>query len=118
MQHYAPSLRGTPLGKPRPVASMRPAVLGETVPPPGPDPIFTEYSGIAGYVETLVVLAVTGSAAWLGIRSALAPRQNPYVQAAGWVGGVGSALLGLFYVGAKSGLGSQVGLPAVRVNPV
>lgn len=118
MLHYAPALRGAPLGKPRPVTSMNPASLGEVAPPPGPDPIFTEYSGMAGYVETLAVLAITGSAAWLSIRTALAFRQNPYIQAAGWVGGVGSALLGLFYVGAKSGLGSQVGLPAVRVNPV
>lgn len=121
MNPYAPAHRGAPLGVPRPVTTpsrMAGPVLGEPLPPPGPDPIFTQYEGTLGYLETLAVLAVTGSAAWVGIRSALSPNRNPYVQAASWVGGVGSALLGLFYLGAKSGLGNMVGLPAVRVSPI
>ena len=121
MNRYAPAHRGAPLGVPRPVAApsrMAGPVLGDPLPPPGPDPIFTQYDGALGYIETFAVLAITGSAAWVGIRSALTSRQNPYVQAASWVGGVGSALFGLFYLGAKSGLGNMVGLPAVRVSPV
>jgi hypothetical protein len=90
--------------------------LGEILPSPGPDPIFTGYTGIPGFLEAVLVLTVTGAAAWIGIRTGMSRNSTP-VRAAGWVGGAGSALAGLLYLGAKSGLGTQVGLPAVRVTP-
>lgn len=86
------------------------------VPPPGPDPIFTGYTGIPGWIEAVLVLSVTGAAAWVGIRTGMA-KGSQALRGAGWVGGVGSALVGLLYLGAKSGLGGQIGLPAVRVTP-
>lgn len=88
-----------------------------SVPPPDPDALFTGYTGLPGLLETAAVLGITGAATWLGIRSATGPTRDPYVKAAGWVGGIGSALLGLLYLGTKSGLAQQVGLPAVRIAP-
>lgn len=92
------------------------AAVQSSVPPPGPDPIFTGYTGIPGWIEAVLVLTVTGAAAWTGIRAGMG-KGNMTLKAAGWVGGVGSALVGLLYLGAKSGLGGSVGLPAVRVTP-
>lgn len=86
-------------------------------PPPAPDVLFAGYSGAPGFVETVTVLAVSASAAWIGIRTALGTDRNPYVKAAGWVGGVGAALIGLLYLGGKSGISETVGLPVVRVAP-
>lgn len=86
------------------------------VPPPGPDPLFVGYTGLPGLVEALAVLAVTSSAAWIGIRAGM-KETDVYLRAAGWVGGIGSALFGLLYLGGKSGLGQEAGIPAVRVTP-
>lgn len=90
--------------------------LGESVPPPGPDPIFTGYTGIPGFVEAALVLTILGAAGWSSFRAA-STRDTADRQIVGWIGGVGSALLGLLYLGAKSGLGDRIGLPAVRVTP-
>ncbi len=89
--------------------------LGESAPPPGPDPIFTGYTGIAGSIETAIVLAVTGAAAFAGISLGMMKEHAQSLRTAGWIGGIGSALLGLLYVGGKVNL--NVGLPAVRVTP-
>lgn len=96
---------------------VRPAASPSAVPTPGPDPLFAGYGGLPGFVEALAVLAVTGAAGWVGIRAATGKARDPYVKAAGWVGGIGSILLGLLYLGGKSGVGQQVGIPAVRVTP-
>jgi hypothetical protein len=85
--------------------------------PPAPDVLFAGYTGLPGVLETVLVLAATGAAAWIGIRTATGKERNPYVKAAGWVGGVGSALAGLLYLGTKSGAGDAVGLPALRISP-
>lgn len=86
-------------------------------PPPGPDPIFVGYTGVAGLIETFAILGISGAAAWAGIRTGMTEKQNKYLRIAGWVGGVGAGLIGLLYLGAKSGVGEMVGLPAVRVTP-
>lgn len=88
-----------------------------SVAPPDPDAIFTGYTGAGGILETLAVLGVSSAAAWVGIRSAMKERRDPYLQAAGWVAGIGSALLGLLYLGTKTGLTAEVGLPTVRIAP-
>lgn len=88
------------------------------VPPPSPDPLFTGYTGTLGIIETLAVLGITGTAAYLGITSATEKDASRTKQAVGWVAGVGSALLGLLYLGGKSGLNQVASLPAVRVTPV
>lgn len=85
--------------------------------PPAPDVLYAGYQGAPGIVETILVLAVAGAASWVGIRTALEKGQDSTMQAAGWIGGVGSALLGLLYLGSKSGVGEAIGLPAVRVTP-
>jgi len=89
------------------------------VPPPSPDFLFTGYTGVPGFLEALAVLSISGAAAWVGIRTGLSEKKNDYLKIAGWVGGVGSALIGILYLGAKSGVTQMVGLPipAVRVSP-
>lgn len=87
------------------------------IPPPSPDPLFTGYMGIPGFLEVIGVLTVSGAAAWVGIRTGMNEKKNPYLKIAGWVGGVGAALIGLLYLGGKSGVNQMVGLPAVRVSP-
>ena len=82
-----------------------------------PDFLFTGYTGIPGVLETLAVLGITGAAAYVGIQTGLDKSSAKPMKYAGWVGGVGSALMGLLYLGAKSGVGDMIGLPAVRVSP-
>lgn len=86
-------------------------------PPPLIDPIFTGYTGIPGFLEAILVLGITGAAAYVGIQTGLNKSAAKPMKYAGWVGGVGSALMGLLYLGAKSGVGDMIGLPAVRVSP-
>jgi hypothetical protein len=97
---------------PRTVAVPMPAVA----PPPLIDPNYSSFDGVGGMIETAAVLTISSAAAWVGIRTGLS-KQSKTVRIAGWIGGVGSVLIGLLYLGGKSGLGSQVGLPAVRVTP-
>jgi hypothetical protein len=93
--------------------------LGATIlpaPPPGPDALYTGYTGAPGALESLAVIAVTAAAAWVGITTAL-ETSDKKKKIAGWVGGVGSALFGLLYLGGKTGLNQMAYLPAVRVTP-
>lgn len=84
--------------------------------PPSPDPLYTGYTGLPGFAEGLLVLTITGAAAWAGIRTGLSEKKNPYLKIAGWIGGVGSAVLGVLYLGAKSNITDRY-LPAVRIVP-
>lgn len=97
------------LGQPRPSQETLPSL-------PDPDLTFVGFTGLPGVVETLAVLAATSAGAWIGIRAGLREK-DPYYKYAGWVGGIGAALAGLLYLGAKTGLGQDLGLPAVRVSP-
>jgi hypothetical protein len=58
------------------------------------------------------VLAISGAAAWTGVRAGM--KEKGLLKYAGWIGGVGSALIGLLYLGAKADIG---GLPQVYVVP-
>ncbi len=87
------------------------------VPPPGPDVLYTGYTGVPGVFETLAVLGIAGTAAYVGIQTARAPGQTKSMKYAGWIGGIGSALLGLLYLGGKTGMNQVVSLPVVRVTP-
>lgn len=94
-----------------------PLVSPSLVPPtPTIDAVFAGYEGWQGVLTSLAVLGVTGSAAWVGIKTALGTQSMP-LKAAGWVGGVGSALLGLLYLGAKTGLTIGTPVPAMTVYP-
>jgi hypothetical protein len=100
----------------RPIRSMLSQAL-PAVPPPAPDVLYTGYTGWSGFAEALTVITVSSAAAWVGIRTGLSEQQNPYARIAGWVGGVGSALIGLLYVGGKAGLTNWLPLPSVRIVP-
>jgi hypothetical protein len=89
---------------PAPVAPPAPAV---TVAPAG-------YTGFPGVIEILSVLTISGAAAWVGVRTGMTSKKGLY-QIAGYVGGIGSALLGLMYLGSKSGVSQQISLPQVRI---
>jgi hypothetical protein len=95
-----------------------PAIAPSVAPVPVTDMLFTGYTGIPGMVEALLVLGATGAAAWVGIRTGMKEKDNKTLKAAGWIGGIGSALMGVLYIGAKSGLNMRVGIPAFRVTPV
>jgi hypothetical protein len=87
-----------------------------TPPPPVIDTVFAGYEGIPGVLASAALLAVAGSAAYLGIKTGLgAPSKT--AKTIGWVGGVGSALLGIMYLGQKTGLTIGTGLPALNVYP-
>lgn len=93
------------------------AVVAPAVPPPSPDFLFAGYTGVPGFLEALAVLAITGSAAWLGITTGLDKYQSRVRKTVGWIGGAGSALLGLLYLGQKTGISQRIGIPVVRVSP-
>jgi len=81
--------------------------------PPAPIALAPKsYTGVPGVIETLAVLAISGAAAWTGVRAGM--KENGLLKYAGWIGGVGSALIGLLYLGAKADIG---GLPQVYVVP-
>lgn len=97
-------------------AAPAPAAAAAPAPAAVATPMYTEYTGVPGFLETVAVLVAAGSAAWVGVRTGMKEKQNKTLKAAGWIGGVGSAVLGLLYLGQKSGVGGRVGLPAVRVT--
>lgn len=111
MLKYAP----LPLVMPNPKPRL--AAPPDVPPPPMPDTLFTGYTGVPGFLETAAVVTVAAAAAWVGIGTGLTKKQNPYLRAAGWIGGVGAGLLGLLYLGGKTGMSDAVGLPVVRVSP-
>lgn len=86
------------------------------IPPPTIDPVYSNFDGISGIVESIAVLSIASAAAWVGIRAGMGTGSTT-LKAAGWVGGIGSALLGLLYLGGKSGYNQDLNLPAVRVTP-
>lgn len=109
-QAYRPAFGRASLSQPSSPAS---------IPPPAVDPLYVGYTGVPGFLEALLVLSISGAAAWVGIRTGMSEKKNDYVKMAGWIGGVGAGLLGVLYLGAKSGATQMVGLPipAVRVSP-
>lgn len=106
--------------------SYRPAVLknpiarlGQQLPSDQlpPDIMMGTYTGLPAILETLAVLGVVSASAFVGITAGLKSKNN-LMKTAGWVGGVGSALMGLLYLGTKASLVQEVGLPSVRVSPI
>ena len=115
MQPYTP-VYATRKITPVKLAGNELSATASPAPTPTIDAIFAGYQGIPGWITTLGVLAVTGAAAWVGIKTGL-QSGGKVAKTAGWVGGVGSALLGLSYLGQKSGLTIGTGAPAVNVYP-
>lgn len=106
-QAYRPAYARPMMAQARPVAAL----------PPPPDFLFTGYGGAAGFLETAAVLTFSAAAVWVGVRTGLKRTENAYVRAAGWVGGIGVALMALLYLGGKTGMGQELGIPAVRISP-
>lgn len=96
------------------IGQAAPATPPAPAPAPAPAPVSPGYSGLGKFIETVGILGVTASSAWVGMRTALAPQRNSWVKAAGWVGGLGSGFVGLFYLLNTVGIPS--GLPRVEVN--
>lgn len=80
-----------------------------------PATVTTSYTGVPGFLETLVVLGATVAGAYTGIRAAKNKSNSKTNRAAGWIGGIGSGLIGLLYLTGKTGISKQVSLPSVQV---
>lgn len=101
-------------------AAPAPASAPTTAPAaPAPMPVVTttSYTGVPGFLETVTVLGISAAAAWTGVRAGM-KKDSPKVQrVAGWVGGVGAALIGVLYLGSKTGISKTILLPQVQVVP-
>lgn len=84
---------------------------------PAPAVAITSYTGVPGFLETVTVLGISGAAAWTGIRAGMNKQSPQMNRIAGWVGGVGGALIGLLYLGAKTGVTRMAALPQIKVVP-
>lgn len=93
--------------------------IGQQAPAGAPAPIVSApapsgYTGVPGVIETLAVLAISGAAAWTGVRAGM--KEHGTRQVVSYIGGIGAAALGLLYLGEKSGISAKVGLPGVRIS--
>jgi hypothetical protein len=79
--------------------------------------VSTSYTGVPGFVETAIVLSIMAAAAYTGIKAGTDKNAKKVQRTAGWVGGIGSALLGALYLGSKTGLTRTIALPQVQVVP-
>lgn len=111
--------RGRYMGQAAPVAPPAPGTPAPAVPaaPVAPIVTTTSYTGIPGFLETVAVLGVSAAAAWTGVRAGMNKSTPKLQRAAGWVGGVGGALIGLLYLGTKTGITRTIALPQIQVNP-
>lgn len=113
------NFQAVPYAPPRPRLVPAPrlaqAPAAEVGPELPPAPV-TSYTGLPGLIETAGILGVLSAATWVGIRTGMKGDGN-LVKAAGWVAGIGSIALGLMYLGAKSGYGADVGIPALEILP-
>lgn len=106
------------MGQAAPVAPAAPAAApAAAAPAPMPVVTTTSYTGVPGFVETVAVLAVSGAAAYTGVRAGMNKSITKVQRAAGWIGGVGGALIGLLYLGSKTGITKTIMLPQVQVVP-
>lgn len=114
----APAPASAPSVSPAPAAAA-PAVAPVAPIPAGPTPVVatTVYTGVPGFLETVAVLSVMAAAAYTGVRAGMDKDSKKIQRVAGWVGGVGSALLGVLYLGSKTGVTRAIALPQVQVVP-
>lgn len=106
------------MGQAAPAAPAAPAAAPAPAPAaPMPVVTTTSYTGVPGFLETVTVLGVSAAAAWTGVRAGM-KKDSPKVQRiAGWVGGVGAGVIGLLYLGSKTGISQKIMLPQVQVVP-
>lgn len=115
MYPYQPAYRYGRMGQggAAPVVSTVPAGPVSVVVPSSPPPMI--YTGVPGFMETVVVLGASAAAAYTGVRAGMNKSNNKTNRIAGWVGGVGAGLIGLLYLGGKTGVSKTVSLPSVQV---
>lgn len=115
MYQYTPAFaRRSTIGQGTPATTPAPASTPTISTAPVP---VLAYQGVPGFVETVTVLGVSAAAAYTGIKAGMNKSNNQTNRIAGWVGGVGGALIGLLYLGGKSGVAKQVNLPSILVVP-
>lgn len=100
-----------------PAAAPAPAPAAAPAPVPAPVVVATTYTGIPGFLETVAVLGISAAAAWTGVRAGMDKQNKKMERVAGWVGGVGGALIGLLYLGSKTNVTKALMLPQVQVVP-
>lgn len=106
------------MGQAAPVVPAAPAAVPAPAAIPAPPVVtMTSYTGVPGFLETVAVLGVSAAAAWTGVRAGMNKSTPKLQRAAGWVGGVGGALIGLLYLGTKTGITRSIALPQIQVNP-
>jgi hypothetical protein len=118
MYPYQPaySRYGGILGQAAPVApAPAPAAPAVPVVATAPAVVTTSYTGVPGFVETVVVLGASAAAAYTGVKAGLNKSGKKTDRIAGWVGGIGAGLIGLLYLGGKTGVSKSVSLPSVQV---
>lgn len=108
------------MGQAAPVSPPAPAPTPAEAAPVAPiAPIVTEtsYTGFPGFIETVAVIGVSAAAAWTGYRAGMNKSAPKMQRTVGWIGGVGGALLGLLYLGSKTGVTKTTVLPQIQVVP-
>lgn len=80
-----------------------------------PASVTTTYTGVPSFIESVAVLGISGAAAYTGVKTGMNKSVKRVDRIAGWIGGVGAALIGLLYLGGKSGISKTVNLPSVQV---
>lgn len=113
MRPYQPAYsRFNVMGQAAPVSAPPAAPATVAV---APATVTTTYTGIPSVLESVLVLGIAGAAAYTGVRAGRDKSMKKANRIAGWVGGVGSALIGLLYLGGKTGISKSVSLPSVQV---
>lgn len=74
---------------------VRQQFLSQTPAPMAPVQVASPDTSVKKTVGTIVTLGVTSAAAWVGINQGLKKGGGKTLKVAGWVGGVGAAVLGL-----------------------
>lgn len=69
--------------------------------PGAPAPVLAP--GAAGILEGILIVGITAAAAYLGITTGMGNGSSTQ-KTVGWASGIGSALLGLLYLGNRAGI--------------
>lgn len=115
MYSYAPvTARRFSVGQ-TPGGAVAPGAVSAPIVAAAPATVTTTYQGLPGFLETVAVLGVSAAAAYTGVRKGMDKSAKKVDKIIGWVGGIGAGLVGLLYLGGKTGISRQVSLPSIQV---